>query len=155
MDVYKAPTAQVAVPHEIKPQPIRGVILGALADLFLSTVFFVGFALAMGVYMASKGASENQIAQFLVNIEQDNATLVASYLIGGASSAVGGFICARNARVNEYRYGCVLASLLSVLSVAFESETMLVVTGISMTWIAVLTGSYWGRQRNLQDEQAV
>lgn len=155
MDVYKAPTAQVAVPHEIKSRPIRGVILGALADLLLSTVLFVGFTLALGAYMASQGASENQIAQFLMTIDQDNNAIVASYLIGGAGSAVGGFICARNARVNEYRYGCILASLLSMLSVAFESEPALIVTGILMTWIAVLTGSHWGRQRNLQDEQAV
>lgn len=152
MDVYKAPTAQVAVPHEFKSRPIRGVIFGAFADLLLSTVLFVGFALAVGAYMASQGATENQIAQFLVNLDQDNDALVASYLIGGASSAVGGFICARNARVNEYRYGCILASLLSVLSVAFEHEPMLIATGVAMTWIAVLAGSHWGRQRNLQDE---
>lgn len=148
MDVYKAPVAQVSVPHEIQSRPVRGVILGALADLLLSTVLFVGFALAMGAYMASKGASENQIAQFLISIEHDNAALAASYLIGGASSAVGGYICARNARVNEYRYGCVLASLLSVLSVAFESEPVLMLTGIALTWIAVLTGCHWGRQSN-------
>lgn len=155
MDVYKAPTAQVVVPHEFKSRPIRGVIFGAIADLLLSTVLFIGFALAVGAYMASQGASEHQIAQFFVNLDQNNDALAVSYLIGGTSSAVGGFICARNARVNEYRYGCVLASLLSLLSIAFETEPVLMATGLLMTWIAVLTGSHWGRQRNLQDDEAV
>ena len=155
MDVYKTPSAQVSEPFEIKPRPIQGVIFGALTDLVLSVVFFAGFALAMGFYMASNGATEQQIAQLFIAIEEDPTLLAASYVIGGASSAVGGYVCARYARINELRYGCVLAGLLSLLSILFESTPTLVVTGMLLTWIAVLSGCYWGRLRNRQDASAV
>lgn len=154
MDVYKTPAAQVDVPLPIKSRPVRGVLLGALTDILFSTVLFVAFAMAMSAYMASKGASENQIAQFLVSMEQDNVALAASFVIGGAGSVVGGLVCARNARVNEYRYGCVLASILSTLSVAFESDLMLLSVSIALTWLAVLTGCWWGKQRNQGDRLA-
>lgn len=148
MEVYKAPLAQVAVPQDIKSQPVKGVIFGALLDVVLSTVLFVGFALATGAYMASHGASEQQILQFMQAIEQDNVSVAASMLIGGGCSALGGFVCARYAREHELRYGCILAAILTVLSVAFETDMGMLALSIGVTWVAVLAGCGWGQRRN-------
>lgn len=151
MDLYKAPVAQVVVPCEVPSRPIRGILFGAIADIVLSTVLFVGYALAVGVYMATEGATENQVAQFFLALEQDETTMIVSYIVGGLGSALGGYICARYARVHEYRYGAILALVMTVFGAFFESNVVLLASGVMLTWIAIFAGVYWGRLRNLQE----
>lgn len=153
MDLYKAPVAQVAIPSEVPSRPIRGILLGALADLVLSTVLFIAYALIVGMYMTRQGATENQVAQFFMSLEQDNTTLIASYLVGGIGSALGGYICARYSRIHEYRYGCILAFIMSLFGAYFETDPVLLMSGLVLTWIAIFSGIYWGRLRNLQEVQ--
>lgn len=151
MDVYKAPAAQVELPVEVPARPIRGVILGAIADLVVSAALFISFTLFMGAYMAAKGSSQEDVTRFFMSLEQDNSTLIASYVMGSVGSLMGGYVCARNARVNEYAYGCVLATIMSLLSGALESDLGSLATGIAFTWLAVMAGCHWGRVRNQQE----
>lgn len=153
MDLYKAPDAQVVVPAEMPSRPIRGIVYGAIADIFLSTVLFIGYAFAVGVYMATHGATENQVAQFFLALEQDETTMIVSYLVGGMGSALGGFICARYSRMHEYRYGAILALVMSVFGAFFESNAVLLASGVMLTWIAIFAGVYWGRLRNVQEAE--
>lgn len=151
MDLYKAPDAQVSLPAETPSRPVRGIVLGAVADLVVSTLLFIVYALVMGIYMANQGATENQIAQFFMSFEQSGSSMIASYVIGGTGSALGGYISARYSRVHEYRYGSVLVLIMASLSVFFESDVMLLASGVALTCIATYAGIYWGVLRNAQD----
>jgi hypothetical protein len=101
--------------------------------------------------MASQGASENQIADFFLSFEQSGAGMIASYVIGGTGSALGGYISARYSRVHEYRYGSVLVLIMASLSVFFEADAVLMASGVALTCIATYAGIYWGVLRNAQD----
>ena len=73
--------------------------------------------------------------------------------MGSVGSLMGGYVCARNARVNEYAYGCVLATIMSLLSGALESDLGSLATGIAFTWLAVMVESLpLGRVRNQQEK---
>lgn len=152
MDVYKTPEAQVSTPHDFKPQPIKGVIVGALVDILLSAFLFTVFALVLGAFLASQGASETQIARLFSAIDNDTRVAVASFVISGIGSASGGHVCARYARIHEYRCGMVLATLLTVLSALFEQDAVLLAMGVAVTWAAVMAGVYFAVARNRKEE---
>lgn len=148
---FTPPSARVSDGPPEKGSPYKAVLFGLLVDW--------GGTLAAGVvlsviYAATLAASEmppEDIEVALRNIPVDSWVSLLGMAVGALFSGIGGYVCARVARHNEFVLGAVLA-VLSVslgLLVGSEQYSFFEHLGLSvLSFLAVMFGVRFGAARN-------
>ena len=145
---YAPPEAPLQDPPHAPGSPVKAVLAGLAIDVGGSLL--VGFIVS-AVYVASlanEGMSEDELAAALANAPTDSAVFIVGTLAGGALSFLGGFICARIARRDEYRVGAVLAALCALTGLGLSWEAyppMLNALLTLLTAAFVMLGIRYGR----------
>ncbi|MGE5386859.1 MAG: hypothetical protein ACM3SV_13340 [Betaproteobacteria bacterium] len=146
---FTPPKADVAdVPDTTPGSPIKAVLFGFLTDFGGSMLAGIPFAFIYGVLLSVSGIPADEVGQALTEMPPDSLYAVIGYGIGLAFSMLGGFVCARIAKRNEY----VLAAVAATLSAL--SGLLVMPPGYSHELIALLTilsytGAIYGAKRGI------
>ena len=101
--------------------PLRAVMLGVAVDVGGSAL--VGFVLATiyAVQLGGSGLSKADMREAMGHIPPTSAVAIAGTLLGALMSVLGGYVCARVVRRDEYRVGLVLAGIMALWGLTVES----------------------------------
>jgi hypothetical protein len=117
-DPYSPPKAPL---REEPPPPgsaFKAVTLGLLVDIGGTMLTSVALGIAYGATLAASGMNRGEIEAALANISEDSLISIAGSLIGMGFSVLGGFVCARISRRQDYRLGSVLGTMSAGLGFA-------------------------------------
>ena len=92
---YQTPDSNLDVPELLEQRPIRGIVLGLVADLGGTTLCSVVLVLIYGSMLASQGMNAADIEQTLSSVETFSLYGNISTLFGLAMSFLGGYVCIR------------------------------------------------------------
>lgn len=150
-DPFTPPTAELAQKSAPVPGPAwKAVLLGFLTDIGGSFATGVLYTIVFSVYLASSAAEPEEIMAFLQDPPPDSFYLWLGYMIGSAFSMLGGYVCARIAKQNEYKLGALLATLSTLVGLLITpaDRPLQMVTGVVLTYVFVLLGAHLGRRKN-------
>lgn len=120
---FAPPASEVRDVSSRPGSPIKGVILGLLVDIGGSVVAGMLIGAAFAVFMAQSGMPAEEIFAALSNTRFASPLFVVSTMAGAGFSVLGGYICQRIARRQNYRLALVLAGLSTILGVAMSWST--------------------------------
>lgn len=154
---FTPPGSKLADQPDLAPgSPLKAVAVGAIVDIGATIAGGAALSIVFAMVLAGSGASAEEFSmQMLRQSGWTPFTLLATAL-GAASSALGGYACARIARRDEARLGWILAGISTLLGLVFagsESAFILdqVLVGALLTVIGVLVGTRIGTARNRRD----
>ena len=116
MDPYRPPASDIADPAQGLGSPVNAVVLGLLVDLG-GTLFFsliVGFGYS--AYLAAQGVPLEQVQDQAQAMFQEGWGFAIAVAVGCGFSALGGYVCARISRREDFSLAYVLAALSILLS---------------------------------------
>ena len=133
--------------------PLRAVLTGLAVDIGGSTVLGVVISLIYAVQLHGQGVAEGQMREAMDNMPHDSALYIAGTVLGASMSVLGGYVCARVARRDEYRAGAVMAAVSALFGVmmtahpSFDEMTLLLmVTGAACNLLGVKYGAEHNRR---------
>jgi hypothetical protein len=133
--------------------PLKAVLIGLAVDIGGTWVLSAVLSIFQVIQLMGQGLSESEVRQALENPPHDSALYVGATLLGASMSVLGGYVCARIARRDEYRAGAVMAAVSAVFGVmmaahpAFDEMTLLLtVTGIACNLLGVKYGAEHNRR---------
>ena len=133
--------------------PLRAVLTGLAVDIGGSTVLGLVISLIYAIQLHGQGVAEGQMREAMDNMPHDSALYIAGTLLGALMSVLGGYVCARVARRDEYRAGAVMAAVSAVFGLmmtahpAFdEMMLLLMVTGAACNLLGVKYGAEHNRR---------
>ena len=148
-----APPGADLTPPEPRPPgaPWKAVLVGLVVDIAFTIVFSFILSLFYGGYLAASGHSVEEIQALTEQSELGGFYMFALYAVGGTGSLIGGYICARIARLHEYRVVAILIAVSIVLgwiiAPAKDGGLEFLLTSI-LTIVATLAGAWLGVRRN-------
>ena len=135
--------------------PLKAVLMGLAVDIGGSTVLGVVISLVYAVQLHGQGVAEGDMREAMDNMPHDSALYIAGTLLGALMSVLGGYVCARVARRDEYRAGAVMAAVSVIFGLMMtahpsldEMTLLLMVTGAACN----LLGVKYGAERNRRAE---
>lgn len=128
---YQPPAAVVRDLAPRRGSPVKAVLYGVLIDIGGSFGGGVVLVLAYSIVLASSGASAEDIQRALSASDPVSWLSIAGFAIGTAASFLGGFVCARVARLNERRWVGIVASVSALVSLLTGAD-------FALEWNAVL-----------------
>ncbi len=139
-DPFTPPKADVAdLPEAAPGSPIKAVLLGFLTDFGGSMLAGIPLAFIYGLILAASGTPADDVSEVLTDMPPDSLYSIIGYGVGLTFSGLGGFVCARIAKRNEYALVAVAATISAL------SGLLIMPSGYSNELIAVLTiASYAG-----------
>ena len=108
---YNPPKASVDGAHITKGSGVKAVVIGLLVDIGGTTVFGIIVSLIWGFVLASGGMDDKEIQ---VYFDTSTTFLLASLVYGSAFTGFGGYIAAKIANHQEYKYA-FLVGLFSLI----------------------------------------
>lgn len=157
---FKPPDAELRDPPPRPGSPALAVVAGLVVDIGGSLVCAFVLQYFYIESLQSSGMSADDIAAALGNLPPTSPVLVLGMLLGSLCSVAGGFVCARVARVNEYRVGGIMAVLSAFLGellgersggdTAPDMRCLLALTTVA----CVLLGAKYGRALNVRRREA-
>jgi hypothetical protein len=148
---FTPPSARVSDGPPEKGSPYKAVLFGLLVDWGGTLVAGVVLSILYGAMLASSGMPPEDIEVALRTIPADSWVSLLGMAVGAGFSGLGGYVCARVAKHNEFALGAVLA-LLSVafgLVVGAGQYSLLEHLGLSaLSFVAVMFGVRFGAARN-------
>ncbi len=149
---FAPPGADVTPPESRPPgAPWKAVLVGFAVDVAFSIVFAFILSIAYGAYLAMTGRSAEEISSMIADSKLGDFYTGAILAIGGIGSMLGGYICARIARRNEYRVAGVLTAISVVLGwllTAGREEGGQLFLSTNLTIVATMAGALLGARRN-------
>jgi hypothetical protein len=131
--------------------PYKAVLFGVLTDIVGTSAASVMLSLVWGIVLAAGGASADDIMQAARDLDPGSAFAIVSYVIGGAFSFLGGYVCARVARHDELKWGSIVALTSMAFGLAISSDaqsTELNVLLSILSIVAVMAGAWLGARHN-------
>lgn len=143
-------------PNLAPGSPWTALAAGAIVDIVATIVGGAVLSIMFAMALAGSGVSTEEFSTQMLRQSGWTAFSLLATAIGAASSALGGYVCARIAKRNEARLGWILAGISTLLGLVFagnESAFILdqVVVGALLTVIGVLVGTRIGTARNRRD----
>ncbi|MCZ6617658.1 MAG: hypothetical protein O7E57_05955 [Gammaproteobacteria bacterium] len=92
---YETPGSNLDLPGRTQQRPIRGIVLGLVADLAGTTVGTVVLAFIYVLVLAGQGMNPEEVEQVMSNGETFSLFGGVSTLFGLAMSVLGGYVCIR------------------------------------------------------------
>jgi hypothetical protein len=149
---YQPPRADVAQQVDAKPgSPVKAVLIGALVDTGGTIIAVALVSIAYGIQLGLSGMPPADMAQAFENLPWNSWPSLAGVVMGSLSSVLGGYVCARIVRRQEYRW----AGVLSLISVALgfllggESGVWQGLLHVAITVACVMAGA-WLRVRSVR-----
>jgi len=130
--------------------PVKGMIFGLLVDIGGSLVASFALFFIWAIWLSSSGLDADAVAQSMAEPDPLSGFSLASYMIGGGFSWLGGYVCARVARETELRCAAVIATISSLVSLAMGIglPPALYLFLTVLTFASVMLGGWMGEQRN-------
>ena len=133
--------------------PLKAVLLGLAVDIGGTTI--CGFVLSViyAIQLKGQGVADSDMHDAMSNMPHDSALYIGGILLGALMSVLGGYVCARIARVDEYRPGLVMAAASAVIGLTMGSPSeidslalLLTVTSIACNLLGVKYGAEYNRR---------
>ena len=144
-NIYQPPKADLRRDEDLSDQPgspVKAVLIAIVVDIVATSVFIMLLGATIGV-----------VARFqLLTIEEMQTGWLSvvvdpfAWTIGCLISVYCGYLCARIARQNVYRYALVVGLFMMFYGVFTSEKGMTSVTEIvddSVTLFSVLIGAWW------------
>jgi len=151
-DPFAPPKSDVSIKHDAIPgSPVKAVLLGFLADFGGSIVGGIPLGVIYGVLLAMSGVPQDKISGTLNSMPPDSLYSIIGFCIGFAFSILGGYVCARIAKQNEYFLAGAMATLSAICGSFITPEDYSVGTTASLTVLSyafVFFGANLGRKKN-------
>lgn len=124
------------------------VVAGFVTDIGGSMVAGILTAGVVGAVLGAQGIPPEQIQEFFSSSDPYSWFMVINYLVGCAVSVLGGYVCARIARRDEYKLGGILAASviafgLLLFSAGNASRPMALHVGLVLITVASVTLGAW------------
>lgn len=134
---YTTPRSQLdgGPPH----RPISGVVYGLVVDLGGTLIW----SFLIFIAMAASGLNQNQMQDLMAARFPPSAFFIAAAMGGLFMSYLGGYVCARYARRNEYRFGTIFLVLTFAAGSLLSSEAPMTTVRAFLYGVNVVV-IYWG-----------
>jgi hypothetical protein len=149
---YKPPATPVEDAPRPPGSPFVAVLVGFAVDVGGTLLTGVLFAVVFALLRASRGGSTAGVDATLADLSSDTGFMIVSGVVGLSFSVLGGYVCARIARRNEYRLAGVQAFVTTLVGYALGGAGTLelgyeaALTILSV--VAVFAGAARGRGYN-------
>jgi hypothetical protein len=148
---FKPPETEAKDKPPQPGSPVRAVLTGLAVDIGGSLLTGLVLELFYQARLAASGMTSDQIDDALEKLGPDSPVEIVGLLLGCLCSVLGGYVCARIVRRDEYRVGGVMAALSGLLGLLFGSAGTSddLTTLFALTTVAcVLLGVKYGREHN-------
>ena len=132
--------------------PLKAVLAGLAVDIGGTAVLGVVISVLWAIQLAAQGLSDSDLKEAMAHLPRDSALNVAGTLLGALLSVLGGYVCARIARRDEFRVGLVMAAISAGLGLVMmgaeneDGELLLLLTAATVA--CNLLGVKYGAERN-------
>jgi fructose-specific phosphotransferase system IIC component len=133
--------------------PLRAVLAGLAVDVGGSVVIGIAISVMYATQLLGQGVAESDLRQAMENMPHASALYIGGTLLGLLMSLLGGYVCARIARRDEYRAGTIMAALSTLLGLmmtahpAFDEMTVLLTaSSIACNLLGVKYGAEYNRR---------
>lgn len=143
-NIYATPKANLDQPLK-KGSPVKAIIFGFLADIMGTLIFSFIFSMIFAIYLAAQGMNEEMIENYFLNIEPTSTVGIISTFIGLMFSVLGGYICARIAKHNEFVYATMLGIIVILFGLVMSAGIYSIIENIIMgaiTFCAIMGGAF-------------
>lgn len=116
---YQPPRASVA---DVEPAPgsaVKAVVYGVLIDVGGSLVMGIVLTVVYGVVLAASGVAPEELEQAMASPEPLSWISMIGNALGLLASFIGGYVCARIAGRDEYKWAGVVAVISGVAGFLF------------------------------------
>jgi hypothetical protein len=149
---YKPPATPVEDAPRPPGSPFVAVLVGLVVDIGGTLLAGILFTLIFTILRASKGGSAADVETALAALASDTGFRVVSSIVGLSFSVLGGYVCARIARRNEYRLAGVQALVTTFVGYALGGAGTLElgyeVALTILSAVAVFAGAARGQRYN-------
>jgi hypothetical protein len=143
---YATPVSEVKTSAGVKTgSAVKAVTVGVAVDIGGSLIVGIVLSIAYGIYLATTGASAEQIESSMTNMPVDSWFFIFGAVIGSAFSVLGAYLCTRIARHSEYKLGAIMAaiSISFGLFVGIDQYSPLVNVVMVIAALASITLGVW------------
>ena len=116
---YQPPKAIVADADRAPGSPIKGVIYGVLVDVGGSVLMGIVLTVVYRVMLAASGASPEDMERALASPDPLSWVSLVGNIVGFGMSFLGGYVCARVAGKDEYRWAGIVAAIAFIAGFLF------------------------------------
>ena len=133
--------------------PLKAVLFGLAADIGGTLLCSIVIHVLHAIQLQGQGVSAADMPDAMANMPHDSMLYVLEILLGLSMSLLGGFVCARVARRDEYRVGIVMATLSVLIGLMMSSQVdvdeltlLTTVTSIACSLLGVKFGAEVNRR---------
>jgi len=149
---YVPPVAELKDSPRPPGSPVKAIILGFLADMAATMVGGMVLGFGYAFILGRQGLKPDQIASVLQHQSMTTSFGLVSVLVGTLASFLGGWICGRIVRRNEFRFAAILALLLTLFGLLFAGGGRLplpeMLVASVLTVVSVMAGAALARSGN-------
>lgn len=148
---YKPPATHVEDAPRPPGSPFVAVLLGFVVDVGGTLLTGILLTVVFTLLRAGQGGSTADVEAALTALSSDTTFMVVSGIVGLSFSVLGGYVCARVARRNEYRLAGVQAIVTMLVGYALGGGTLELGYEAALTILsiaAVFAGAARGRRYN-------
>jgi hypothetical protein len=150
-DPFKPPKTDANDKAAAPGSPLRAVLTGLAVDIGGSILAGIVLSFFYHSQIVASGLTPDQVDAAMDDMPMDSPFAMLGIVLGAACSVLGGYVCARIVRRDEFRVGAVMAALSASLSMLGESSSTpddLVLLLTVSTAACVLLGVKFGREAN-------
>lgn len=116
---YQPPKASVADVEPAPGSPVKAVVYGVLVDVGGSVVMGIVLTVVYGVVLAASGLSPEEMERAMASPEPLSWISIIGNALGFLASFIGGYVCARVAGRDEYKWAGVVAVISGIAGFLF------------------------------------
>jgi hypothetical protein len=151
-DPYRPPRSKVEDARRPPGSPIVAIVVGLITDVGGTIIASIVIGIVYASILGARGLGSAEIESALTNMTDEPALFALGLAVGLGFSVLGGYVCGRIARRNEYRLAGIQAALGVVITSAFgDSSTELgIEAALTVLSVAgVLGGAHLARMQTL------
>ena len=142
-NIYKAPKSKLGSDvTRKKGSPVKAVLVAIVVDIVGTMVYVALLGLAYGIYVAELGLSVQEMKTSLANQLLGPLAMIGGSLI----SVYCGYLCAKIANHEEYRYAGMVGIFMVVFGFVFTGGDISNIRHIAenlLTLVCVMGGAWW------------
>ena len=143
---YETPDSNLNGPELREPRPIRGIVLGLVADLGGTTVCSVVLTLIYAVVLAVQGMNAEDVQETLSSIELVSVYGAISTLLGLAMSCLGGYVCIRVSNGTNLTNPIALGAITFLIAVWLAWDAYDLIEFMALSVVSFLATLWGGRK---------
>jgi len=148
---YEPPKAAVSDVERLPGSPVKGIVYGVLIDVGGSLVLGLAVMLLYGIVLAASGVPPEEMEKALTNVDPLSWVSLVGNVMGMGVSFLGGYVCARVAFKDEYKWAGVVAVISFISGFLFGMSAYSIEWNLLLALVsagAVMAGARSGARRN-------